>query len=443
MTIPCASLWETLQVVFRILLPAALQGLFLRRPGWSGRLARRGSGKRVSLLVRLRRKYRAPLLKLRLPRPTYLVLGIQVRQDVLRYSPVVFDAAGGKRRGMTVFQPGAVTIALPADWPALRAVNDRAVGTPVARELAPGILERVRKLATADPFTAGREVGFREFDEMFETLSAEILFGRTSERISGLFETLRRMMREANSPLSRKTSRRYRGFAVELAEETRCAAPDSVLGVALGRSGLTWRDLFHQVPHWMFAMRDTLLMNVVQTFILLSQHPWSVSLIRDRVSGEVNAEGIQSAREIEWCVLEAMRLWPTTPILARRSLHDIPTAHTTVPRESELLIINEFNHRDPDLVLHPDEFHAERWEQPDPCWQFNPFGHGPQICPGRDLGLTIAGSLVATVFSNRDVSCLYPVLDLDGPLPSYIDTFSARFRISEIDAVTTSNSLRS
>jgi hypothetical protein len=71
-----------------------------------------------------------------------------------------------------------------------------------------------------------------------------------------------------------------------------------------------------QIPHWMFAMRDTLGANAYRALAL------AASGHRDNLPGVLH---------------EAMRLWPTTPLLAREKVDD----------ESQVMILNVFNHRDP------------------------------------------------------------------------------------------------
>lgn len=434
MKIPCASIRESALIFFRILLPVLLKGLFLRRRHRPLKWVGIDAGKGNALLERLRRKYRSPLLKLWFPRNTYLVFDSDARKSLLRYSPVVFDAARGKRRGMNVFQPGAVTIA-PADlWQPLREVNERSVGMAVADRLSPLILDRVKELTGILPIAPGRKISFDEFDDFFEMLSAQLFFGRMSLGISRLFETLRQMMREANQPYRRKTSRKYPEFARRLYDEMAHVPPDSIIGAALDQNGITRCTLLHQIPHWMFALRDTLLLNVVQALILLAQHPDWITRIRERLGSELTVAGIRDTREIEWCVLETMRLWPTTPILARRSRHELPVTRTILPRQCEFLIVNDFNHRDAASVPDPHRFRPDRWQFSDVSWQFNFLSNGPQGCAGRDLALRIANTVIAVLFTHRNVTCLSPTLQTDEDIPSSVDLFAACFRLSAVGA---------
>ncbi len=46
-----------------------------------------------------------------------------------------------------------------------------------------------------------------------------------------------------------------------------------------------------------------------------------------------------------------MRLWPTTPLVAREAMHDVTLAGRGVPAGTQILILNVLNHRDPDHVV--------------------------------------------------------------------------------------------
>ena len=55
--------------------------------------------------------------------------------------------------------------------------------------------------------------------------------------------------------------------------------------------------------------------------------------------------GIASLHYLEGCIQEAMRLWPTTPILARESVADDTLEGMALPKGSQIVILNTFTHR--------------------------------------------------------------------------------------------------
>jgi cytochrome P450 len=170
----------------------------------------------------------------------------------------------------------------------------------------------------------------------------------------------------------------------------------------------------HQVTHWLFALGDTLAINSGRALALLVTH------------------GAPPGDEawFEACLQEAMRLWPTTPMLAREAVRDSEWDGVLVPAGTQVLIVNTFNHRDRDeLGARADAFEPDAWVSGSAAddWQFNHFSHGPQGCPGAALALLVGRTMLGVVLRERDVRLLAPALDPARPLPHSLDYFSLRF----------------
>ena len=126
-----------------------------------------------------------------------------------------------------------------------------------------------------------------------------------------------------------------------------------------------------------------------------------------------------------------MRLWPTIPILSRETITETDWGGATVPAETQILISNTFNHRDPGRHAFADRFAPEEWTEGSAGedWSFNHLSHGPQGCPGADLALLVGKAVLASLFRERRISLLEPELDPGKPLPHMLDFFSLRFAI--------------
>jgi cytochrome P450 len=179
----------------------------------------------------------------------------------------------------------------------------------------------------------------------------------------------------------------------------------------------------HQVTHWLFALGDTLAINAARCLALLATHDEARS----------RGVGADASAWLDACLQEAMRLWPTTPMLSRQAVRDSDWNGVRVPAGTQVLIVNTFNHRDrDDLGDRADSFEPEQWVTGDARddWQFNHFSHGPQGCPGVALALLVGRTMLATLLRERDVQLLAPSLDPAKPLPHSLDYFSLRFSFS-------------
>jgi cytochrome P450 len=93
----------------------------------------------------------------------------------------------------------------------------------------------------------------------------------------------------------------------------------------------------HKVIHWMFAMGDTLAINLWRCLALLAAHPAILAKAQNGIDGE------NSHDYLVGCLSEAMRLWPSTPALARTLTRATEWDGATVPEGTQVMIVNTFN----------------------------------------------------------------------------------------------------
>src|SRR5213078_4374902 len=125
----------------------------------------------------------------------------------------------------------------------------------------------------------------------------------------------------------------------------------------------------HQIPHWIFAMRDTLGANAYRALAAIVADPEVERRVRD------------DAKYLEGVLEESMRLWPTTPLLARETTRETTLAGETLDAETQVMILNTFNHRDPEGVEDADRLKPERWAEGGRDYRFNHLSNGSQDCP--------------------------------------------------------------
>ena len=119
-----------------------------------------------------------------------------------------------------------------------------------------------------------------------------------------------------------KTSARYPAFIARLGEYVAAAEEGSLVSRFAEAPADAETKPVGQIPHWMFASGDTLAINAFRALALLASHAPQ----RARAAAEVEADASTRERRglayLEACLEEAMRLWPTTPMLSRETLAD-------------------------------------------------------------------------------------------------------------------------
>jgi cytochrome P450 len=130
---------------------------------------------------------------------------------------------------------------------------------------------------------------------------------------------------------------------------------------------------------------------------------------------------------LEGCLDEAMRPWPTTPLLARETIQDVTLAGQHVDEGTQIVMLNVFNHRDPDHVEDADGFSPERWAGGRRDYRFNHLSNGSQDCPGGALVQLPGKAVTAQVLDRWWLSLEQPSIASGQPLPHMLDFFNERF----------------
>ncbi|GAA3037096.1 cytochrome P450 [Streptosporangium longisporum] len=156
----------------------------------------------------------------------------------------------------------------------------------------------------------------------------------------------------------------------------------------------------------LLAGHETTASTLSWTFHLLDRHPEvferlhaeAVEVLGDRSPA---FEDLRRLRYTTMVVSEAMRLYPPVWILTRQARADDEVAGYRVPAGADVLICPYTLHRHPAFWDRPERFDPERFA-PDrssgrPRYAYIPFGAGPRVCVGSNLGMMEAVFVTAVV----------------------------------------------
>jgi hypothetical protein len=353
------------------------------------------------------------------------VLSLDDVRRVLSGSPHPFASdPESKRKGMTAFQPDALTISRDGPWESRRPFNEAVLDSGRPHRLADRFARVVEQEGRVllDEDSSDGELDWERWHRAFRRITRRVVLGDAARDDEELSELLGEMMAEGNG-MPGKPSERLPEFTEQIRGYVSAADGGGLVGL-FGEAPADERTKpVGQVTHWLFAMQDTLAINAFRCLALLATHPQE----RDRAQ--------EDDAHMRACLHEAMRLWPTTPILARETVTDVDWDGALVPAGTQVLIVNTLLHRDPDTHEFADRFAPGEWidGEAGDDWSFNHLSHGPQGCPGSGLALLVGGSLVGTVLRERSVTLVEPELDPARPLPHMLDFFGLRFRLASAE----------
>jgi len=339
---------------------------------------------------------------------------------------------------MSHFQPDALTISRAGLWHDRRGFTESVLdtGRPIHRladRFASAVSEEIKLLVDE---VQPADLEWDRFHACFGRLSRRIILGDSARDDYEVSQLLAKLMDEANR-LPKPGSADHEGLVTQVREYVKKAEQGSLVSLFDKAPSTPNTSVEGQVPHWMFAMHDTLATNVYRALALIVSHPRQRSRVEEEITAArsngslTTAAGVGSLNYVAACLQDAMRLYPTTALLSREAVSAAGWDSHIVPAGTLVLISNTFSHRDRKRHDFADRFAPERWVDAGAAadWSFNHFSHGPQNCPGAGLAIFVGQAALAHLLYRRKVRLRRPKLNPERPLPHMLDFFRLRFEL--------------
>jgi cytochrome P450 len=427
--LPKASLAESARFVRAGLLPALVRGLFSPRRGAMKMLtALDADGKAVKALRSIREKHGGEGAQL-LGGRIVTLWGRDAIREVLDKSADVYASDGGaKGKGMSHFQPDAVTISRGEEWRDRRAFNEAVLVTkerihPDAGKFLAVVADEVERLRIAPGLQ------WSDWERLFDRVTLRVIFGDSSRDDQQLTERLEQLMGEANRLVGLSEDDEFYEFYGDIERHLAKPEPGSLVARIPDAPQTDMTRVAHQIPHWMFAMRDTLGANTFRALAAIVADPEIERRVREEIESKdlADPQAIDAMSYLEGCFEEAMRLWPTVPLIARETTCPTELAGERLDEGTQVMILNTFNHRDPDQVPDADRLDPTRWQNGDRDYKFNHLSNGSQYCPGIPLVQLLGKAVLAQILAGYKLTLREPDLRPGEPLPHMLDFFDIRF----------------
>jgi cytochrome P450 len=347
-------------------------------------------------------------------------------QFVLGGSPDPFASdPEAKRKGMTAFQPDALTISRGREWEERRKFAESVLdtGKPMHR-LAQSFVDIA---ADTGQVLAADTINWPTANKAFQRMTRRVLFGDDAADDDGLSELLGEMM-SAGNRMPDEPAPQYDEFISRI-EGYLANAPEGSLAALVPQAPDPGSAPAGQLVHWMFAMGDTLAANVFRALATLSSHDEQLCEVKvEMADADIgSAAGVAKLDYLAGCLFEAMRLWPTTQLFGRVTTRDVEFPNGAVlPEGQQALIYNVFNHRNRQRIPYADRFSPGEWVSGNASgdWSFNFFSHGPQGCPGAGLSIFLGQAVLAHLIDAEVTSVSGNRLNPAKSLPHGLDLYS-------------------
>ena len=437
--LPRASILDTAALAMDVLAPTLAKGVIIRRPAVVALAEKLDLDRRaVERMQTLRNKYGHGPVMLPLPlRKQAVVFAPEHVRRVLDQSPEPFATASSeKRAALSHFEPKGVLISNGAERAERRRFNEDVLDTRrashhLAQRFLPVVDEEAGRI-----LAIARERGELDWDAFAQgwyRLVRRVVFGDAASDDQELNDWTVQLRQAANwAFLHPKKKRVQAKFFARIQAYLDRAEAGSLAAVIARRPNTADTAPEQQVPQWLFAF-DAAGMTTYRALALLATHPEQAAQAEEEIRTHTG-EQRQLLPFLRATVLEAVRLWPTTPAILRQTTRETRWYNGRMPAQTGVLLYTPFFHRDDQHLPYANRFAPEVWlEGRQDEWPLIPFSGGPATCPARNLVLMLASAMLAKLIEGG-----LPRLVSGSPmnpirLPGTLNNYGLRFALASQD----------
>ncbi|XP_058811489.1 cytochrome P450 4c3-like [Topomyia yanbarensis] len=222
----------------------------------------------------------------------------------------------------------------------------------------------------------------------------------------------RRLQREALEYNSTKDT------PSEIGQKRQLAFLDLLLETKQNGVPLTDQEIREEVDTFILGGHDTTATAIGWLLYLLGTN----QQIQDRLFEEIDAVlgqdrdrpptmgELNEMKYLDCCIKEALRLFPSIPIITRRLTEDVLIDQYTIPASANAIIVLYQLHRDPKVFPNPEKFDPDRFlpevVQGRHQYAYIPFSGGPRNCIGQKFGLLEEKAIFTTILRKYRIESL-------------------------------------
>ena len=198
-----------------------------------------------------------------------------------------------------------------------------------------------------------------------------------------------------------------RNFVEQYVEKACSLRPErkseqAVLAYGLSKITQDRNEMRNQLLNVFLPAHDAIAVALTNVFFNLARHPAVWSELRKEIvdlgDERLTFERLKRLTFLQYVIKETLRLYPTIGSVGRVALRDtiIPTGGGKSGTSPIFIRMGQYVrtsfyalHRRKDCFgANAEQFDPKRWAELDPPrWSYLPFGGGPRVCPGQQLGV--------------------------------------------------------
>jgi cytochrome P450 len=433
--LPLMSVADSLGFLFAVVAPSVLKGVIIRRPAGVALAAYLDLDRRsVRRMSRLRDKYGDGPVAVRNPvKPEVVILAPKHVSEILAGTPDPYSPASDEKvSSLSHFEPHTSLITRGPQRGPRRAFSDEALDSNcprhrLAERFRAVVRDEAERLLSQIPPEA--ELAWPDFTATWWRVVRRVILGDNAADDVRLTDMLARLRANANWAFARSQEKDLRAsFLARLDDYLARPGRASLAEIIAGMQPTADIAPAEQVSQWLFAF-DAGGVASFYALALLASHPAQARSARQELR---RRDAVSELPYLRACFVEAIRLWPTTPVVLRQATRSVDLDGVLIPAGASIMIFAPYFHRDAALMgADADRFNPSRWLGRDLATEapLIPFSARPAACPGRNLVTMLAAEMLACLIGAGDVEVVRGTsLDPDRELPASLNHFDLHFR---------------
>lgn len=307
---------------------------------------------------------------------------------------------------------------------ALDVVCETAMGTKVNAQNDPNN-EYVVAVSDITNILSNRFANGLYFNDTIFSILSPYQKRRQSECVKILHAFTEKIIKEHRSALLKNKAEQQCHEDDDIGTKKKMALLDVLLQSTINGKPLSNEDIREEVDTFMFEGHDTTTSGICFALYCISRHPKVQQklfeeihrVIGDDMSKPITYRDLQELKYMECAIKEALRLYPSVPVIGRHLLEDLEIDGKIFPAGADVVIPMYLLMRNPEIYPNPEGYIPERYAvdkttEKGNSYAYIPFSAGPRNCIGQKFAMLEMKSTISKILRYFELLPMGPEPDV-------------------------------